>query len=710
MVRFSRLWLIFLLAVLGLAALGGWRLLHTQEDLRRVEALQSLHSVAELKIADIRTWRDDLVTDSRLLTENPTMRASLAVLLYDAMSPVRRDAALAAMRARMDLMRRVYDYADVRLIDPNDRVLISLTRAENVAECPYLVPLLARTRASGRAEIGDLRLRDGVPMLEVALPFLADVPGQAQETPGYLLVLEIDPDDYLFPLLQRWPTPSVTAETLLVRRDGDDVLFLNELRHRKGTALRFRIPMSDEDLPAAMGLRGITGTVEGQDYRGVPVLAELSPVPGTDWVMVSKIDDEEAFAAQRRENLLGSLGLLTLMAAMVLLAVMIWRESTAAQERRVLEAKAQLHDREAKLASIFSAASVGIGITRDRRIYEVSRGFCELTGYTKEELLGQSSRIVYPSDDDYVRIGKVTFDRLAKDGVADVEADWRRKDGRIISVILTAALVTPGDITGDVTFTVADITARKRQERDLKRHSLDLERSNRELATFAYVASHDLRSPLRGISQLAEWIVEDLGETPSPEIANYLRLLKSRIGRMEALLDDLLAYSRVGRIEGDIAEVDVAELCRDVFDLNNPPPDFKLHVEGDLPRFATLGTPLTLVFRNLISNAIKHHNRRDGVITITSVDDGEAYVFSVGDDGPGIPPEYHERVFGLFQTLKPRDEVEGSGMGLALVKKIVEIYDGWVRLESDGKSGATFRFRWPKPAKLQEILNGRKAS
>ncbi len=151
----------------------------------------------------------------------------------------------------------------------------------------------------------------------------------------------------------------------------------------------------------------------------------------------------------------------------------------------------------------------------------------------------------------------------------------------------------------------------------MQRRTAELERSNKELATFAYVASHDLRSPLRGISQLSEWIVEDLPEPPTEEIANHLRLLKSRITRMEGLLDALLAYSRVGRIEGDIAEVAADELCREAFDLSSPPPGFSLHLEGEMPRFATLVTPFTQVLRNLIGNAVKHHDRTDGRITIS---------------------------------------------------------------------------------------------
>ncbi|MBN2752429.1 MAG: HAMP domain-containing histidine kinase, partial [Rhodospirillaceae bacterium] len=228
-----------------------------------------------------------------------------------------------------------------------------------------------------------------------------------------------------------------------------------------------------------------------------------------------------------------------------------------------------------------------------------------------------------------------------------------------------------------------------------------------ELATFAYVASHDLRSPLRGIRQLSEWIAEDMSEGPPPEIAAHLHMMQSRITRMEGLLDDLLAYSRVGRIEGDISTVSVADLCQDIFELLAAPAGFTLRLSDDLPVLTTLVTPFTQVLRNLISNAVKHHDRLDGCVMVSARKEDGVYHFTVGDDGPGIPPEYHQRIFGLFQTLRPRDEVEGSGMGLALVQKIVELYGGTVTVDSDGKTGTRFVFTWPDEAKLRETLDAR---
>ncbi len=243
---------------------------------------------------------------------------------------------------------------------------------------------------------------------------------------------------------------------------------------------------------------------------------------------------------------------------------------------------------------------------------------------------------------------------------------------------------------------ITDISARVKASEKLAEHRDELERSNKELATFAYVASHDLKSPLRGIFQISHWIEEDLNNGETHAIPEHMNLLRGRLRRMEHLLDDLLAYSRAGRLEGSASQVQLARLAQNVFEMQAPPEGFILEVAEDLPTFNTLATPLEQVLRNLFTNAIKHHDRTEGRIHLSwRIANKNYYEFSVTDDGPGISPEYQERVYIMFQTLRPRDEVEGSGMGLALVKKIVEAYGGTTGIDSDGIRGTSIRFTWP---------------
>lgn len=223
-----------------------------------------------------------------------------------------------------------------------------------------------------------------------------------------------------------------------------------------------------------------------------------------------------------------------------------------------------------------------------------------------------------------------------------------------------------------------------------------LTRSNQDLDKFAYVASHDLRSPLRAIDNLAAWITEDAAALLPEPSQVHLGKLRGRIKRMDKLLDDLLAYSRIGRYAYPIDVVDTYQLLKNLIALMAPPPGFIFTLDEKLPVLTTTRAPLETVLRNLISNAIKHHNQTSGHVNIMVRDLDHFIEFTVADDGPGIAEQYHTRIFELFQTLKPRDQVEGSGIGLAVVKKIVESQAGAVTVESTEGGGACFRFTWAK--------------
>jgi signal transduction histidine kinase len=243
-----------------------------------------------------------------------------------------------------------------------------------------------------------------------------------------------------------------------------------------------------------------------------------------------------------------------------------------------------------------------------------------------------------------------------------------------------------------------DVTDQVRTQQELADLALALERTNHELDSFAYAASHDLRAPLRGIGNLAQWIEEDLlssGQLKG-ETREMLDLMRLRMHRMEGLIEGLLQYSRAGRTHLEPELVDVGRLVQEVVDLLSPPADATIRIAADLPSLRTARLPLQQVFMNLIGNAIKHANRDDAEITIDAKRVGPFYEFSVQDNGPGIPPDFQDRIWGIFQTLESRDRVEGAGIGLALVKKIVESQKGRAWVESAPGHGATFRFLWRK--------------
>jgi signal transduction histidine kinase len=250
---------------------------------------------------------------------------------------------------------------------------------------------------------------------------------------------------------------------------------------------------------------------------------------------------------------------------------------------------------------------------------------------------------------------------------------------------------------------VVDVTELVRSRRLVEGHAEDLFRAtqsltriNRELDQFAYVASHDLKAPLRGIASLAQWIEDDLGEKLSTEDRKHLALLRSRTERMDALIDGLLQYSRAGRVRNRVETVDVGKLSIEVIDMLSPPTEAIITIAGDLPVLETEKLPLQQVLLNLVSNSIKHSGRRDTSVSIAAHDDGEFFEFTVQDNGVGIPRQFHHRVWEIFQTLQPRDKVEGAGIGLALVKKNVEARGGRAWLESTESEGTTVHFLWPK--------------
>jgi two-component system, sensor histidine kinase and response regulator len=241
-----------------------------------------------------------------------------------------------------------------------------------------------------------------------------------------------------------------------------------------------------------------------------------------------------------------------------------------------------------------------------------------------------------------------------------------------------------------------DITERKLAEKRQQKLLRDMSLINEELNSFTYIASHDLKSPLRGIDQLAGWIAEDLAGRIDESTQKHLALMQSRIHRMENLLDDLLEYSRAGRTSSEDVLVDTRLLVQEVCDLSSASKKVHLNIRTTMPVFVTKKVPLEMVLRNLISNAIKHHPSSEEVeIYISATYQNGRFEFGVGDNGAGIAPEHQAKIFLMFQTLKSRDVVEGSGIGLALVKKIVEGLEGKIRVESDGKTGAWFFFTWP---------------
>lgn len=363
-----------------------------------------------------------------------------------------------------------------------------------------------------------------------------------------------------------------------------------------------------------------------------------------------------------------------------------------------------------KQATLLDLANDAILVRdRDDRITYWNLGAERLYGWTKKEALGQYAhellRTEFPPNIEEID------EKFLHDGYWKGELLDTKRDGTQIRVSSRWTLQTDDEGEPLATLEInSDITERKQAEEDLRSRAgelarlssilaqtnIALEKRNQELDQFAYIVSHDLKAPLRAIANLATWIEEDISDQLTEETRHNMDLMRSRVHRMEALINGVLQYSRVGRIKASVEVVDVEKLLAEVIDTLAPPPAFTIVVNPGMPTLRTERLPLQQVFANLISNAIKHNPHVDGKVTISVQDQSNFYEFAVADNGPGIASEYHEKVFAIFETLQARDTVENTGIGLTLVKKIVETQGGTIWVESQAGKGATFRFTWSK--------------
>ncbi len=270
-----------------------------------------------------------------------------------------------------------------------------------------------------------------------------------------------------------------------------------------------------------------------------------------------------------------------------------------------------------------------------------------------------------------------------------------------------AIAIQQAELLGDLQ---SELNIREQAETSLKEKALELEwtnqellkimsllkKRNQELDHFAYVTSHDLKAPLRAIANLATWLSEDLAGQIPEENQEQLEIMRSRVRRMDGLIQGLLEYSRVGRKNTPEIMVEVEKLIQEAIDLLSPPSGFEMIIDPNMPTFQTSAILLQQVFANLIGNAVKYHPSDNGKIVISVTEQDGFYEFAVADNGLGIDPQYHERIFTIFQTLQARDTIESTGIGLSIVKKIVEGQGGKIWVESQLGDGATFYFTWKK--------------
>lgn len=329
-------------------------------------------------------------------------------------------------------------------------------------------------------------------------------------------------------------------------------------------------------------------------------------------------------------------------------------------------------------------------------------------GVHPDDLQGKSDFDCHPHDlaQKYVKDDQ----RIMQTGVMEEIEEPYEVNGLRMTIQTMKSVVRDEEGTIIGTFAIFwDITARKEAEKaletlnqDLQDTVLELRRSNAELQDFAYVTAHDLKAPLRGIGTLTDWLYTDYGDRLDEQGREQMLLVKGRVSRMNELIDSILRYSEIGRGQRNLQRIDTDVLVNECIAMIGPPESIQITVEDSLPMVTCEKIRLTQVFQNLIGNAVKYMDKSDGRVSIGCQDDEGWWRFYVADNGPGIAAKYHERIFKMFQTLTPRDELESTGIGLAMVKKIVELYGGKIWVESEAGRGSSFFFTLPQSQVREE--------
>lgn len=373
-------------------------------------------------------------------------------------------------------------------------------------------------------------------------------------------------------------------------------------------------------------------------------------------------------------------------------------ERITEQRNELREKNKELH----KLSIVASKADNAIVITDNTgRAEWVNDGFVRLTGYSFDDVVGRKPRELLHGKGTDPETLKVMLNAIENHLPFSGELLKFRKDKTPFwtQITMTPIVSDEGGVERFI-FIESDITPRKLAEEKMNQYMMNLEKTISELDKFAYVVSHDLKAPLRAIGNLTGWIEEDMADRLPEEIRGHFNTIKGRVVRMEGLINGILDYTKAAKHGGELISFSSEEVVKDSIELIGPPESAIINIRSGMPQMKAEKVKLQQVFLNLIHNAIKYNDKEDVQVDIGFEDLGKEWKFFVKDNGPGIEKRYHEKIFVIFQTLNARDEVESRGVGLAIVKKIIEEEGGKIWVESDKGTGATFYFTWPKVKKV----------
>ena len=684
--------LVFVLLAAGFVATG-WFYYRNYTQHHHAEAEQQLSVIADMKVDALALWRRERLGDGGIAFQNAAFTSQARRFLD---KPADAD----AQRSLLNWMGNLTQYSHydrVWLLDAQGVTRLSVPAGEQPFASVTL-QLASKVLRSGQMAFQDFyrNEHDQRVYLAVMVPILDE---SDTNHPLGTLILRMDPETYLYPFLKRWPTLSRTAETLLVRREGNEVLFLNELRFQTNTALILRAPLDRVTLPAGQAVLGREGAMSGIDYRGVPVLAVMRAVPDSPWALVARMDAEEVYAPVRQRfwQIVAFIGALLLAAGACM--GLVWRQKHVRLCLEKAESADTLRASEVRYRRLFESAKDGILIldAETGMVVDVNPFLIEMLGYSHEVFLGKKIwelgffKNIVANQDNFVELqqkGYVRYEDMALEG-----SDGTRHEVEFVSNVY---LVNKKKV---IQCNIRDISERVRS-------SLSLQEKNMELEHFLYTASHDLKTPVVTVRTFLGYLKQDMAIADAARIEKDLRFIHLATDKMARLLDDLLEISRIGRVVSPPVSVTFRHLANEAVGVvAGRIAEQGVTVQVGENDVTLLGDRLRLaqIWQNLVENACKFMGPQQGPrIEIGVEERGTEAVFFVRDNGIGIDPRYHAKVFSLFDKLDPK--AEGTGLGLALAKRIVELYQGRIWVESPGLGqGACFYFTLPGARRAAEL-------
>ncbi|MCP5278089.1 MAG: response regulator [Thiobacillus sp.] len=699
--------LLWAFGVLTVGLIIGGTLLYRALAEREIhDAHARLETVAQLKQRAISSWLRERLTDAQVVAGNPLLGDEMHAYLKG------DTGARSLILDHLQTLASSYGYRAVHLLDLQGGRLTSAygtgvapSGEQNLEfESPLYRETIAKAMGTGRTQVLDIH-EHGNGLRHFGI--IAAITYDRLHGPTALIYFDLDPQTYLYPALQEWPWASATGETTLVRQAGGQVLFLNELRHRRHSALRLTLPFTAKTEISARALRGEHVT-RGLDYRGVPALAASTVIPEMGWHLIAKVDETEAFGELRRIALMTTLGVLVLLTLGGLLLLAFWQRQRLEHSERVAQS-------EAALRQILDNASDAVFISdqQGRYVY-VNHRACVLLGHDQAELLSLGIQDIAPEEQRAAHMS-LFKDVILPKGRYLGELELQHKAGHRIPVELNAVILPDGQVFGaarDITlrrqYETALLEQRNQLEAMVQTRTAELEASRDDARRLAQVKSeflanmsHEIRTPLNGVLGFAELGLRASGDAlKADEFFN--RIVQS--GKLLlGVVNDILDFSRIeaGQLKTEAIRVELLPLLRQCLRMVRDKTDAKgltlrLDSTPDLPQ-ATVTDPLRLqqVLMNLLGNAVKFTPR--GSITLSVRQEEDELVFRVSDTGIGMSPAQMRRLFQPFTQADTSTSRKfgGTGLGLAISKELVELMGGSIRVESTPDVGSHFEVHLP---------------